>query len=171
VLLGAMLLAEPVAAALKPRMRPAVPNREAVRMVGIGALAALFCLSAVRLALPEPLRDNDYTPVTAFSHIPEALLREPVFNDYEMGAYLIFRGVPPFIDGRADMYGEAFMANYSRIVDDGDMTALEQTFARYGIGWTLLNAQNRLNATLDRLPGWRILYQDKFAAVHVRGGR
>ena len=35
---------------------------------------------------------------------------------------------------------------------------------------TLLNAQNRFNATLDRLPGWRILYQDKFAAVHVRGG-
>ena len=36
---------------------------------------------------------------------------------------------------------------------------------------TLLNAQNRFNATLDRLPGWRILYQDKFAAVHVRGDR
>jgi hypothetical protein len=107
-------------------------------------------------------------PITALSHVPDAILRRPGFNQYDLGGYLIFMGVRPFIDGRADMYGDAFMTNYTRIVYNQDRSALQQTFAKYGVVWTLFAADNAFNALLDQLPGWRILYQDKFAVVHVR---
>jgi hypothetical protein len=32
----------------------------------------------------------------------------PVFNDYDLGGYLIFRGIPTFIDGRTLPFGKDF---------------------------------------------------------------
>ena len=107
-------------------------------------------------------------PVTALSHVPPSIARTPVFNQYSLGGYLMFIGVRPFIDGRADMYGDAFMTNYGRIVTDQDIAALQQTFAKYGVVWTVFAPGHPFNAFLDELPGWRLLYQDKFAVVHVR---
>ena len=65
------------------------------------------------------------------------------------------------------MYGDAFVTNYARIVTNQDKAALQQTFAKYGVVWTMFSPGNPFNAFLDELPGWRILYQDKFAVVHV----
>jgi hypothetical protein len=30
----------------------------------------------------------------------------PILNDYDFGGYLDFVGIPPFIDGRAELYGQ-----------------------------------------------------------------
>jgi hypothetical protein len=38
-----------------------------------------------------------------------------VLNTYGFGGYLIFSGVRPFIDGRSDMYGDAFFMRYADI--------------------------------------------------------
>jgi hypothetical protein len=38
-----------------------------------------------------------------------------VFNHYNYGGWLILEGVPVFVDGRPDMYGDAFMDEYVRI--------------------------------------------------------
>ncbi len=168
MLLGPMLLAEPLAATLKPkaRMQPAT-NRRMLRMAAAGGLLFLLMVS-VRLAVSMPLAEDKFTPIAAIAHVPEAILRQPVFNDYNLGAYLIFRGVRPFIDGRAELYGDAFIANYARIVIDQDRGARQATFAKYGIVWTVFTPGNPFNAILDELPGWRILYRDKFAVVRVR---
>ena len=171
VLAGAMLLAEPIARTLKPRIKPptVAPARHILRVAGFGALMLMLALSLIRLAIPKPLVDSGQAPITALSHVPDAILRRPGFNQYDLGGYLIFMGVRPFIDGRADMYGDAFMTNYARIVYNQDRSALQQTFAKYDVVWTLFAADNAFNALLDQLPGWRILYRDKFAVVHVRG--
>ncbi|MGN5478967.1 hypothetical protein ACTMU2_24310 [Cupriavidus basilensis] len=36
----------------------------------------------------------------------------PVFNSYNFGGYLIFSGIAPIIDGRADLYGDDFVRRY-----------------------------------------------------------
>lgn len=171
VLAGAMLLAEPIAGALTSRATttPAQPAPQILRWAGSAALLFMLVLSLVRLAIAKPLTDSEQAPVTALSHVPESILRRPVFNQYDLGGYLIFMGVRPFIDGRADMYGDAFMTNYAHIVTDQDKNALQQTFAKYGVVWTVFAPGQPFNAYLDELPGWRILYRDKFAVVHVRG--
>jgi hypothetical protein len=168
VLIGAMLLAEPIAGALKSRAKTK-PTLQIMRWAGSAALLFMLGLSGVRLAIAKPLVDANMMPVTALSHVPQSIARQPVFNQYDLGGYLMFIGVRPFIDGRADMYGDAFMTNYARIVTDQDKNALQQTFAKYGVVWTVFASSNPFNAYLDELPGWRTLYQDKFAVVHVRG--
>jgi hypothetical protein len=45
---------------------------------------------------------------------------------------------------------------------------LPQLLAQYGITWTLLRPSRPAVALLDHLPGWRRLYADDIAVVHLR---
>jgi hypothetical protein len=92
----------------------------------------------------------------------------PVLNAYEFGGYLIFVGVPPFVDGRADLYGDAFLTRFNRALNLGDTDLLPQLLDRYHAGWTLLPPGMPAVALLDRLPGWHRLYADETAVVHIR---
>jgi hypothetical protein len=91
-----------------------------------------------------------------------------VLNDYNFGGYLIWRGIPPFIDGRVDMYGEAFVSAYLDAVSLRRPGALDGLLTRHRIGWTLLDPGSPAAALLDRMPGWRRLYTDAIAVVHIR---
>ena len=42
----------------------------------------------------------------------DAHVEGPVLNDFSFGGYLMFSGVQPFIDGRAELYGDAFLHEY-----------------------------------------------------------
>jgi hypothetical protein len=90
-----------------------------------------------------------------------------VLNDYGFGGYLIFSHVRPFIDGRAELYGDAMLSLYARL-QAGDREAIEATLERYGIAWTIFPPDARIAAILDREPGWRRLYADTTAVVHAR---
>jgi hypothetical protein len=114
--------------------------------------------------------DGPSSPITALQHVPAALRRTPVLNDYGMGGYLIFEGVRPFIDGRTDMYGDAFTNAYLR-AERPDLGTLDSLIARWGVRWTLLNPQDPLTQVMDRRPGWRRLYADRYAVIHVREGQ
>ena len=95
-----------------------------------------------------------------------ACVEGPVFNDYAFGGYLIFAGIKPFIDGRY-FYGDAFIKRYfdaAFVLSD----ELPRLLAEYHIAWTLLGAKTPAVVLLDHLPGWRRLYADDIAAVHVR---
>lgn len=132
------------------------------------AAAALLgvVLVATRLAAPV-VRDDAVTPARALAHVPAELRAQPVLNDYDFGGYLIFSGVRPFIDGRADMYGDAFTRTYMR-ADAGDPATLATVLREHRIAWTLLRPQSGVARRLDADPAWRRLYADDRAVVHVR---
>ena len=97
----------------------------------------------------------------------QAGLKGPVFNDYDFGGYLIFRGVAPFVDGRVDLYGDDFMRAYSAALNaEGD--ALPRLLDRYRVTWTLLPPGVPAATALDRLEGWERVYADASAVVHRR---
>ena len=121
----------------------------------------------MRLALPIVRVDSATAPISALRAVPPALRDARVLNDYGFGGYLIGAGVKPFIDGRADMYGDAFLDLYGRIAA-GDAATLEATLKRYGVAWTIFPPGEPVVAAMDREPGWRRLYADKFAVVQVR---
>jgi hypothetical protein len=52
------------------------------------------------------------TPDAAVSAVEAQQVKGPVFNDYDFGGYLIFRGIKPFIDGRY-LYGDDFTRRYA----------------------------------------------------------
>jgi hypothetical protein len=91
-----------------------------------------------------------------------------VFHEYGWGGFLIYRGIAPFIDGRAEMYGDDFMKTYVEAIELRTSDALPKLLDRYHVRWTLLPPGMPAVALLDHLPGWRRLYADDTAVVHVR---
>ncbi len=131
-----------------------------------GGLAAMAGLVALRLLLPIVRVDGPSAPITALAHVPPALAAQPVFNDYNFGGYLIFAHVRPFIDGRADMYGDTFLHGYLSATLP-EKSALETAFRDYGIRWTILATGSPTIGLLDALPHWCRLYADDVAVVHA----
>ena len=131
------------------------------------AAIVVACISAARLTWPVSRGDGAVTPLVALSHVSATTIATPVLNDYSFGGYLIFRGIPVFIDGRAELYGDDFLRNYSKILRP-DPAALRASLEKYRIGWTILTPNSPAVAILDLLPGWRRLYADRTAVIHVR---
>jgi hypothetical protein len=91
-----------------------------------------------------------------------------VFNGYSFGGPLILAGIRPYIDGRAEIYGDRFVQNYAAIAD-GDWGKFNQAVQRYGIRWTVLPASDtRLIQELDSSPDWQRIYSGPAGVVHVR---
>lgn len=91
-----------------------------------------------------------------------------VLNSSEFAGYLIFDGIAPFIDARGDMYGDEFFFDYQNALQLKDPELLPKLLERYRVDWTLLRPGVPAVALLDRLPGWKRLYADDTAVVHVR---
>ena len=124
------------------------------------------------LSLPLLLRPIDragdaVTPQAALVAAQRLNLTGPVFNSEAFGGYLVFSGVPTFIDGRIEMYGNAFLADYLA-AERGNASVLASLLDRYRIAWTLVQTQSPAAAALDRLPGWRRVYADDQAVIHAR---
>jgi len=158
-----MLLAKPIANALDAHA-PSV--RLAPKLIA-GALALAALLMGARLALPIARGDSATSPKRALEAVPAALRDKPMLNSYAFGGYFIFEGLRPFIDGRADMFGDAFLGAYSRLLG-GDAESVEDVLKRHDIAWTIFAPGQKIVARLDHEPGWKRLYADKFAVVHVR---
>jgi hypothetical protein len=90
-----------------------------------------------------------------------------MLNSYGFGGYLIFKGVKPFIDGRADMYGDDHVRRFQRLMA-GDAASFDQAVRQYGLAWTLLEPHEPLAKTLATKPGWQRLYSDRYAIVYAR---
>jgi hypothetical protein len=169
VLLGVvapLILAEPLGRALGRT----TPDRAGWTMPAPQtALAALLVALIViaRLATPQTRVDAPTAPVTALAHVPPAVRGLPVLNDYDFGGYLIFQGVRPYIDGRADMYGDEFVSDDNQI-QLGSQAAMDRAIARYRIRWAIVRPDRPLAAALARTPGWQRTYADKYAVVLVR---
>jgi hypothetical protein len=90
-----------------------------------------------------------------------------VLNGYAFGGYLIFEGVKPYVDGRADMFGDAFLKDYAPVAR-GENAALTALLARENIAWTLFSPEQGAAAAMDGLPGWRRVYSDRRVVAHAR---
>lgn len=107
-------------------------------------------------------------PIAAIQAVKEAGISGPVFNTYSFGGYLIFSGTPAFIDGRADMYGDAFTRRYLEAIRLPGTNGLVKLLDEYKVNWTLLTPNAPAVDYLDLLPGWVRVYADDTAVVHVR---
>lgn len=160
-----LLLAQPFGRALEPALRADFSRyrRPALAV----ALAGLVAISAVRLIDPLVRRDGVNAPISALASVPEDLRGRPVFNTYSFGGYLVFSGVPVFIDGRADMYGDAFTARYLRAAR-GQSKTLEEVLAKHKIDWMILKPTSSIVRVMEKRPGWTVTHRDRVAMVIVR---
>jgi hypothetical protein len=91
-----------------------------------------------------------------------------ILNDVPFGGYLISRGLPVFIDGRAELYGERFEVAFYRALELKDVNLLLDMLKTYDIEAVLLTPSTPATKLLDHLDGWQRVYADDNAVVHVR---
>jgi len=90
-----------------------------------------------------------------------------VFNGYNSGGALIGAGIRPFIDGRTDLYGDAFNA-LAFGAEHGAPGALDRVLRDWRIEWTFLPADSPAAAQLGRTPGWQRIYKDGLIVIDRR---
>ena len=138
------------------------------RMVAAGLASALTGLLLFRILTPLEPAENGANPKSAIAALPAELRTAPGLNGYGFGGPLILAGIKPYIDGRQDMYGDAFFADYQRLLD-GDRAAFDRAARRYDLQWTMLPPRyEALIGRLDSDPAWERIYADKVAVIHRR---
>ena len=119
-LLAPLVLAVPLAkqfggAELSNSSAAAPPRGLLFAGVAIVLMAATIGYASVTRFEP----DARHSPVAAVVALKQLNVTR-VFNDYDFGGYLVANGVAPFIDGRAELYGEKFF------IDHDAATALKE---------------------------------------------
>jgi hypothetical protein len=141
---------------------PVLPGSATAALLG-----GLLLVSIARLIVPVPHPDTPVYPAKAIASVPPSLRSQPVLNAYDFGGALILHGIAPFIDGRADMYGDEHTAD-AYAIERGDAQRFNAAVKRWNIRWTILHPSERLVSVLDRDPAWRRAYADDYAVIHVR---
>ena len=141
-------------------------------ILAVAALVlALFMGRSPRLQLRgSPLTSGvfDY-PVAGANFIRDNYPNARMFNTYHWGGYLINELYPNqrvFIDGRADMYGDTFVEEYSRVVHL--QPGWRDVLAQYDIDLVIIEEDSPLAAALAEVPDWRLAFSDPVEAVFVR---
>jgi hypothetical protein len=90
-----------------------------------------------------------------------------VLNSYRFGGYLIFRGIPPFVDGRVQLYGNQFLRRYFRAMSLRDTKDAARMLKQFDITWALLEPGDPIAFMLET-NGWAQLYRDDSAVVFAK---
>jgi hypothetical protein len=147
---------------------PLFGSRAAANPVRKALLLAALPLLAVRAFLPFTPPESRANPYRLIAAVPRQLRSRPVFNDYVFGGPLILAGIKPYIDGRAEIYGDAFVQDYVNITN-GDINAFNRAVQRYDIRWTMLSKSDKqLADAIESSGSWKRIYADHVGVIDVR---
>lgn len=128
------------------------------------------------------VNENTY-PVEASTYILTNLDVENIklFNEYNYGSYLLYRGIPVFIDSRADLYAPEFNGTkgsngkwtgrdiFSDYINVSNIsTYYEEKMSEYGITHVIVGKKTKLNMLLSRDDNYKELYSDDNFVIYDR---
>jgi hypothetical protein len=167
-LLGPMVLATPLAMQFgRPGDSPpsaGSPSQGAFR----AGMALLLLVGTLTYASIHRFKaDVRQSPVAAVAAL-KTMNFTRTFNDYDFGGFLIANGVPTFIDGRTELFGEKFMVDHNAATVLTEPEKLFRLLEQYRIEATLMRTQSPATQLLDHVDGWQKVYADDVATIHVR---
>ncbi len=162
-LMGALILAEPLGAAMGRGSAAAGRGRWLI----VGAVLTAIAGATLRLSVPLGPARTGAAFAAAMANVPDSVRSQPVLSDFVLGGQLIFDGERPFIDSRTDLYTEEFEVLYRQLMSP-DRATLTKTLSDYGIAWTVFRSGQTVEPLLDTEPGWRRLGTFDGLVVHVR---
>ena len=148
----------------------------------VGYVLMILIMLGLSYHFYEPKEDDEYIdesdyPVQACDFILENIDLENArfYNEYNYGSYLIFRGIPVFIDSRADLYAPEFSGKDEDIFMDFINTSsigtfYEDTFKKYDITHVITYKNSKMNMIIQKTndPNYKQLYQDNYFTVYER---
>lgn len=105
-------------------------------------------------------------PVTAVDYLEESGLADAHgYNSYNWGGYLIWRGVPVFVDGRADVYYDDFLLFYLQAYEA--RRSWREPLETYDVDYVLMERGSRLSNLLLASGEWQLAYEDDVAQILI----
>lgn len=137
------------------------------KMFSKNALVMIVCGCCSGLLFAETIKEYQSCKYEEVSTGLIEYLKEKNFqrayNDYDLGAYLIYNGLPDFVDTRADFYDEETLsgANYFRDASFDKQGDIEKFMDTFQFDAIILNQKSAV--TIDYLLSndWQIDYADK----------
>ena len=121
--------------------------------------------------------DETTYPVSACDYILENidLSKARFYNEYNYGSYMLYRGIPVFIDSRADLYAPEFSGLKDDIfIDFIDVSSMgtfyEDTFEKYNITHAIMYKNAKISMIIDKTHdnNYKKIYQDKYFVIYER---
>ena len=123
--------------------------------------------------------DKETYPVDACDFILQSdkinLETARFYNEYNYGSYMLFRGIPVFIDSRADLYAPEFSGKKEDIFMDFINTSnigtfYEDTFKKYDITHVICYKNSKMNMIITKTKDkhYNELYKDDHFVVYER---
>ena len=148
----------------------------------IGYILIIVIMLGISYHFYEPKQNDDYIdesayPIQACDYILENidLTTARFYNEYNYGSYLIYRGIPVFIDSRADLYAPEFSGKEDDIfMDFIDVSSIgvfyEDIFEKYDITHLIMYKNAKINMIIEETkdPNYKELYSDKYFVVYER---
>ena len=136
--------------------------------IGIACfMAAALTGIAVWTITPLVRPPSSLAPEDAIAAARRAGVSGNILNSLGFGGYLIFKGIPPFVDSRVELYGSQFLQRYfsTMAMTNPDDAAL--VLKHYHIEWALL-APGEPIAFMLKVNGWSQIYADDSAIVFAK---
>ena len=143
-----------------------------------GATVVICVFIIMSTMIYKPHRNDDYVdestyPVEASDWILANLDVEnlKMYNEYNYGSYLLFRGIPVFIDSRCDLYSPEFNGDLDEGIDGRDIFSdalsipglsvnYENMFYQYGVTHVMLYENSKLAMILLEDPDYNCIYSE-----------
>jgi hypothetical protein len=131
--------------------------RPTLLTVPVAVFACIALLAGPHTAAGAPQRGGLMgTPVAATSFLKHQTGR--VFTTYWWGDYMIYEGIPVFVDGRTDLYfGTDILETYTNVANA--VVAPDPVFKRWDIRWVMWNTGSALNVYLSADPHWKVAFR------------
>lgn len=112
--------------------------------------------------------NKEIYPVDMVNYINENM--EPkkmkLYNDYDFGSYLLFKGFKVYIDSRSDLYTKPFNGKYDIFDECMNITTnYGRVFSKYDITHILIYKDTDLNQILTASPNYRLIHKDSDFAL------
>jgi len=139
-------------------------------VINAGLLAAFLIFTGLRLNFVirrQPTSEAHEFPTAAALFLARTQPPGPLLNHYNWGGYFIWRlhpGYPVFIDGRADLYGDAFMDQFFATYSLSGRS-WRAPLEKWGIRTVVLPPDAPLVAALKTMPEWKEVFADSQATI------
>lgn len=147
-------------------------------VIALCVLMGIWSYSYIKPKIDDEYVDSKSYPVAACDYILENIDLENArfYNEYNYGSYMLFRGIPVFIDSRADLYAPEFSGNteediFSDFINTSSIsTFYEDTFTKYGITHIIIFKNSKTNMIITKTndENYKELYSDDNFVVYER---
>ena len=99
-----------------------------------------------------------------------------IYNEYNYGSYLLFRGIPVFIDSRCDLYSPEFNGDkkngkegkdiFSDALDIASIAAqYDNKFEEYGVTHVISSSNSKLVMLMKQNKSYKRIYEDDHFSI------